>query len=753
MSTDQSKPPTDPTDAKPGILDHFPALRRLGKSAATREIPFIQQMEWTDCGAASLTMVLAYHGHHVALSEVREVIGVARDGVNAKAILDGAERYGLSGRGVKVTTAQLPLLPRASVLHWEFNHFVVFDRVTKTGVRIVDPATGPREVSLEDFAKSFTGVAIQLTPTERMIKVAAPTGRFGRYWRELMLEKKVFTRIIVMSLLLRLVGLVLPLLTGLIIDRVVPRADYSLLWVTVIAITGMVVFNTVCGIIRSYLLLHLRMSLDTRMTLSFLDHMVSLPFSFFQRRSTGDLMMRVQSNGTVREIVTSKSMSAIIDGVFVMVYAVIIFWVNPTMGIIAVSLSLTEAGVFAMARPAYHRLLAEDLDKQAKAQGYMVQLLGGMETLKCAGAERQAIERWSNLYTDELNVSIRRVRLSTFVDGIRHAIASLAPLLILTVGASAVMSGKISLGTMLAMNSLATSLFEPLSALVASALELQLVKGHMERIDDVLKTPQEQPDREAKAAPPVLRGNISIRNVSFRYSDQGPTVVDNVSIDIPAGSSVALVGPSGSGKTTLLGLLAGLHKPSAGDIAYDDTSLHSMDLRLMRQQIGIVPQHPYIFGASVRENISLTAPGASIDRVTGAATIACLHDDVADMPMGYDTVISDGGGSLSGGQRQRVAIARALLRNPSVMLLDEATSALDNSTEAKVIERLGRLRSTRVTVAHRLSTVRNADIILVMEKGKVVERGTHDELLRKHGLYAQLVHATSTPSPAAKSAA
>jgi ATP-binding cassette, subfamily B, bacterial len=727
----------------PPIVDKFPALARLGKTSSRRDIPFVQQMEWTDCGAASLAMVLAYHGHSASLAEIRDTISVSRDGVNAKAILDGAERYGLSGRGVKVTVEQLHLLPRASILHWEFSHFVVFDRCNKRGVRIIDPANGPREVSYQDFAASFTGVALQLTPTERLSKAPPPTGRFGRYTQELMREKSLVARVIVISLLLRLVGMGLPLITGMIIDRVVPRADYNLLWIMVFAMIGMTVFNTLCDIVRDHLLLHLRMSLDTRMTLNFLDHMVSLPFSFFQRRSSGDLMMRVESNGTVREIITSKTMSAIIDGVFVLFYAVIIFWVHPLLGVIAVGLSLTETSVFLFARPAYHRLLAEDLDKQAKAQGYMVQLLGGMETIKCAGAERQAIERWSNLYTDELNVSIRRVRLSSFIDGLRDTISSLAPFLILAAGASAVMTGELTLGSMLAMSALANSLFDPLSELIASALELQLVKGHMDRIDDVLKTPQEQPDRDSKQAPGVLRGNLSIKNVSFRYSAQGPVVVDKVSVDIPAGTSVALVGPSGSGKTTLLGLLAGLHRPSSGDIIYDDTPLHSMDLRLLRLQIGIVPQHPYIFGASMRENIALTAPEASLDRITAAATIACLHDDIAEMPMGYDTMIADGGASLSGGQRQRIAIARALLRSPAVMLLDEATSALDNATEARVIERLMRLRSTRVTVAHRLSTVRNADLILVMDHGQVVERGNHDQLLALGGLYATLIHASS----------
>jgi ABC-type bacteriocin/lantibiotic exporter with double-glycine peptidase domain len=454
--------------------------------------------------------------------------------------------------------------------------------------------------------------------------------------------------------------------------------------------------------------------------------------------------MRVDSNSTVREIVTSKSMSAVIDGLFVLLYAVVIFYVSPLLGVITIAMSAAEALVFLCARPTYHRLLAADLDKQSKAHSYMVQMLGGMETLKCAGAERLGVEKWSNLYTDQLNVTMRRARTTAYVDGLRGAIASLGPLLILTIGAINVMSGQMSLGMMLAMNSLATSLFGPLSQLVSSALELQLVKSHMDRIDDVLQTPLEQ-DRDLVHAPPRLRGHVSVKNLSFKYGDQAPLVVQDVSIEITPGMSVALVGPSGSGKSTLLNILAGLYKPIGGEVTYDGKSLHEMDVRAVRQQIGIVPQHPFIFGGTLRENVALTAPGAQLDRIIASCKVAGLSDDITEMPMGYDTVISDGGGSLSGGQRQRVAIARAVIRNPSLMLLDEATSALDNATEKRVIENLERLRCTRITVAHRLSTVRNADLIVVMDKGRIIEQGNHAHLLAAGGLYARLVAASQNP--------
>jgi ABC-type bacteriocin/lantibiotic exporter with double-glycine peptidase domain len=727
------------------VADGFPALKKLGFAVGKKSVPFVQQLEWTDCGAASLCMVMAYHGRETKLAEVRDAMGIGRDGVSAKAILDTAERYGLTGRGIKVDVSQIKLVKTATILHWEFNHFVVFDRVVPGGVRIVDPATGPRDVPWDQFGKAFTGVAIELVPTDRFAKIKREKGRLTRYVQELLSERGLAARIIVISLVLRLIALVLPLITGMVIDQVVPRADYDLLYVVLAAIGGMTAFNLIADIVRTHLLLHLRIALDTRMTLGFLDHMVSLPYQFFQRRSTGDLMMRVDSNGTVRETVTSKSMSAVLDGVFVMLYAVVIFYVSPLLGLITIAMSAAEAGVFLCARPTYQRLLAADLDKQAKTHSYMIQMLGGMETLKCAGAERLGVEKWSNLYTDELNVKMRRARVSAYVDGIRGAVAALGPLLILTIGATSVMSGKMSLGMMLAMNSLATSLFTPLSALVSSALDLQLVKGHMDRIDDVLQTPVEQ-DRDAVAAPPRLRGPVAVRNLSFKYGEQAPLVVQDVSLDIAPGMSVALVGPSGSGKSTLLNILAGLYKPITGEVHYDGRPLHDMDVRAVRQQIGIVPQHPFIFGGTLRENVTLTAPGAQLDRVTAACKVSCLHDDITEMPMGYDTVISDGGGSLSGGQRQRVAIARAVIRNPGLMLLDEATSALDNSTEKRVIENLERQRCTRITVAHRLSTVRNADLIVVMEKGRIVEQGNHHQLLAIGGLYARLVAASQNPT-------
>jgi len=720
-------------------VHRYPAFAKIGEVFRKRGIPFVQQMQWTDCGAACLVMTLAYHGKEVALKDVREEMGIARDGVSASDILRVAERYGMNGRGVRLDPEDMELVPRGTILHWEFSHFVVFDGVTKAGVRIVDPATGPRVVQWTAFSRSFTGIAVEMAPSKTFEK-AKPNGKspIRALFREVLGEKSEVRRVVALSVLMRLFGLATPLLTGLVVDRVVPRNDSSLLWVLVIGLSALVGFNAVSNMIRTHLVLRLRVKLDTRMTLGFLEHLMALPIQFFYRRSAGDLMMRVRSNATIREQVTSQTFAVVLDGVFGFLYLALIAWVSPLLGAVAVGLGVLNALMFFAAKGKNTNLMAAGLEAQAKSQHEMVQMLEGVETLKCAGAEQRAVQRWSGLYADEMNVSVQQGGLGATIDAFRGAVEGMAPVIILSLGAMQVLSGSLSLGTMLALNSLALGVFGPVSALLSSALQHQVLKSYLVRIADVTNTPREQDPNKVEVAH-ALRGRITASRLHFRFGPKAPLVVKDVSLEILPGSTVAFVGSSGSGKSTLAKLLVGMYSPQQGGVAYDGIPLSKLDVRSVRQQVGIVPQHPYLFAGTIRENISLASPDADLSRVEHVARLACIHADVAAMPLGYDTPVTAGGSSLSGGQRQRIAIARALLIGPSVLMMDEATAALDAVTEHNVVSNLGRVGCTRIVIAHRLSTIAHADLIVVMDQGKVVETGAHASLVALKGHYAALV--------------
>ena len=402
--------------------------------------------------------------------------------------------------------------------------------------------------------------------------------------------------------------------------------------------------------------------------------------------------------------------------------------------------------VFLLSKRRYRELMSQDLESQARAQAYLTQMLAGIETVKASGAECRAVERWSNLFVDELNVALQRGRLQALVDAVKHMLQSGSPLLVLSLGALLVLDGTMSLGTMLAVNALAVGFLMPLATLVESGLQFQLLGSYIERIDDVLSCEPEQ-NRPDVSMAPRLSGRIELCDVSFRYNAQGPLVLKDVSLRVEDGSSIAIVGKSGSGKSTLAALLLGLYPPSEGTICYDDHNLADLDWRSLRRQIGIVPQRPYIFSGSIRDNIALTDSEAPYERIVAAARAACIHDDIAALPMGYENLIADGGSSLSGGQNQRLALARALLHRPSILLLDEATSALDTKTERAVMENLCALRCTRIIIAHRLSTVVSADRIVVMDAGRIADVGTHEELLQRSRLYNGLIAAQVQLAP------
>jgi ABC-type bacteriocin/lantibiotic exporter with double-glycine peptidase domain len=740
-------PPADaprPAEEPQTAAELFPALEKLARARRGRKVPFVQQLEATDCGAACLTMVLGHLGRDVNLDEVREAAGGSgRDGVDAFAIVRAAEWYGLRTRGLALDVEQLRYLPPGSILHWEFNHFVVFERVSKKGFEIIDPGMGPRVLSLTRFGQSFTGIALVFETTDEFEPKRRGRGRLGWYIGQLAGQRELLTRVVVTSILLRVFALALPLVTAVIVDRIVPRGDRNLLVVVGVGLVGLLAFLVITTLVRSHLLLQLRTNLDTRLTLGFVDYLSRLPYDFFQRRSAGDLLMRVNNNATVRELLTSNTLSAMLDGVLVIGYAALILAIAPVTGAAVIGLGALQVAVLYVARHSYRELMARSLEAQARSQSYLVQMIHGMETLKAAAAESRAVERWSNLYVDELNVALDRGRLSARVDAAGSLLTAASPLVVLVIGAVQVTTGALSLGEMLAINALAIGLLQPLSTMVNSALQLQLLGGYMDRIDDVLRTPPEQSDRDLARAP-RLTGRISLQNVSFRYGDNLPFVVHNVSVDIRPGMTVAIVGRSGCGKSTLARIIAGLYRPTEGRVLFDGHDLVRLELKSLRRQIGVVFQAPSLFAGSIRAAISLSDPTASLETIAEAARLAAIDEDIRAMPMGYDTILSDGGASMSGGQRQRVALARAVVHKPALLILDEATSALDSETERRVTHNLSELRCTRIILAHRLSTIVDADLILVMDGGEVVETGTHHELLSRSEHYARLVAAQVT---------
>jgi ATP-binding cassette subfamily B protein len=715
--------------------DARPSRFRRGRET----IPFYQQTTRADCGAACMTMVLASYGKEVPMREVRDVMGAARDGADASQMLAAADWYGLRTRAVRVPEIEnLDCLPSRSILHWQFHHFVVLDRTTDDGAWVVDPAVGRRLVTWSELRTAFTGIAITLEPAAGFTSAERRRSGLGRYLRQLLRESSTLGRVLGTSVLLQALALALPFLTGMVVDRVVPRSDVGLLTALAVGLAGVAAFHFIATLARARLLVRLRVQLDSRMTLDFLDHLVDLPYSFFQARSAGDLMERLNSNATVREILTSGALSGALDGMLVSLYLIIVLVVHPMLGVIVLALGALRVLLFLALRRRHQELTSRSLQVEAASRSYQVEMLAGIETLKSLGAERRAVEHWSNLFADELNVALQRGRLNATFDSVLAALTTASPFVILIYGALEVVRGDLSLGTMLAVSALAAGFFAPLSALVSTALQMQMLGSYFERIDDVLDAPPEQP-RGTSLARPRLAGRITLDRVSFRYNAAAPLVVNDVSLDIAAGSFVALVGPSGAGKSTLAHLLVGLYRPTTGRILYDGFDLAGLDLRAVRGQLGIVNQQPYLFGGSIAGNLSLADPSLPRNRLIEAARLAQIHDDIMEMPLGYDTLLGDGGFSVSGGQYQRLALARALVHRPAILLLDEATSSLDTATERRIQDHLAALRCTRIVIAHRLSTVRAADVILVMDQGAVVERGSHDELMGHRGRYEELV--------------
>jgi ATP-binding cassette, subfamily B, bacterial len=635
-------------------------------------------------------------------------------------------------------------VPLPAIVHWNFEHFVVIERWTPRQVEIVDPANGRCRLTSAEFEAAFTGIVLTFEPgTQFKPRAAKVPLRWHDYLSQYLRQNPgLWAQILATSLLLQGLGLALPILTKLLVDQVLPLHITSVMPILAIGIGMLLLTQGVTGYLRAALLIYLQARLDARMMLGFFEHLLTLPFRFFEQRTTGDLLMRLSSNTIIRETLTSQTLSMILDGVFVLGYLLVLLLQAPLFGSLVLLLGLLQLGVVWGTTRRVHDLTQRDLWAQADSQSYLVEALNGIQTLKACGAEDRAFDYWSNLFFKQLNVSLQRDHLAAIVDTAMLSLRTFSPLVLLWVGTQFVLSGRMSLGTMLALNAIAAAFLMPLSSLVSNAQRLQWVGAHLERLSDVWAAEPEQESQAGQMAPP-LSGQIELKQVSFRYDPQAPLVLHQISLSIQPGQKIALVGRSGSGKSTLAKLLLGLYLPTAGEICYDGVSLSTLNRRSLRSQFGVVLQEPFLFSGSIRHNIAVNNPNLPLDQVQKAAQLAVLHDEIMQLPMGYETRVAESGTGLSGGQRQRLAIARALAHRPAILLLDEATSHLDGVTESEVDQNLSQLTCTRIVIAHRLSTVRNADLILVVEQGAIVEQGTHDQLLAKHGHYAALVQSST----------
>ncbi|MEV4518255.1 peptidase domain-containing ABC transporter [Dactylosporangium sp. NPDC049525] len=702
-----------------------------------RRLRELRQVKAADCGAACLAMVLTHHGRPATVRQVTADLGVSRDGLSAHALVAAAERYGLRARAFSLPPEGLAAVPTPAVLYWNFNHFVLLERWGPRRVRLLDPVSGRRRLGPDEFAAGFTGVVIGFEP--------CPDFRPGRApeppaWRRRFLTaalrnyRPVLAQVLLASLLLQLLGLAVPALSAVLVDRLLPTGATGLLAPLGIAVAVAVAAQAVLGFLRTGLLLTLRTRADHDVTGGVVRHLFALPFRFFADRGTGELVMRTHSVTALREILSGHVLATLLDAPLALGYLGLVLWRDPVFGGCLAALGCVQLVLLLCTRRRVAELAERELYASGKAQAQLIEALGGIETLKAAGAEERAVQRWSHLQAAQLNAGLRHGLLRGGLETALGALQYLAPAALLLVGAHRVLHGDLSLGTMLALGALATAALAPLSSIVDNLQQLQQTGAHLARLDDIMA---EEPETTTAQAVPVLDGRVEVRDLGFRFDPRAPWVLRGVTFSVEPGQKVAFVGRSGSGKSTLARLLLGLYHPTEGQVRHGGHDAATIDPHALRRQFGVVTQDPALFTGTVRENIGLTDPDAPLSRIAAAAATAAVHEEIMAMPMGYDTVLVDGGG-VSGGQRQRIALARALLGEPRLLLLDEATSHLDPATEAVVEERLAALPQTRIVIAHRLSTVRDADVIYVLHEGRIVEHGGHAELLARGGHYADL---------------
>lgn len=712
-----------------------------------KKVPTVLQMEAVECGAASLSMIFAFYKKYLPLEKLRVDCGVTRDGVKASNILKAARRYGFTARGFRKEPEDLKQVILPAIIHWNFNHFVVLEGFEKGKVYINDPGSGPRVISEEEFDLSFTGVVLTFEPGPDFFPSGKKNSFLDSLKNWLTGSRTAIIYLVLIGLLMVIPGLITPAFSKIFIDDVLlgGKKDWlkPLLW----TMGAVVILQAVLTGLQQHYLLKMETKIAITNAGKFFWHIFRLPVEFFQQRSVGDISSRMQSNDLVAAFLSRELAETAIGFLTIIFYFLVMLQYSVTLALVSLSAALLSIAYLVYSSNKIETMNKKLLQDQGKVLGFSISGLYIIETLKASGSESDFFAKWSGYHAKEINAQQNLGKTTQVLIQLPEFLSQFADVIVLFVGGLIIISGNLTIGSLIAFQGLLGSFMNPVNSLTQMGMKMKQVQGDINRLEDVFKyNIDENVDREVEVeseedAYKKLEGFIDIRDLSFGYNPWDPPLIENFNLTLKPGSRVALVGGSGSGKSTVARLISGINKPWSGEILFDGKRREDLPRSVIINSMAVVDQDITMFDGTIKENLTMWDSTISEFNIIRAAKDACIHDDIAIRDKGYDHKVSEGGANFSGGQRQRLEIARALAVNPSVLILDEATSALDVHTEKLVDENIRRRGCTCVIVAHRLSTIRDCDEIIVMERGKIVQRGTHDELKNVEGLYAQLISA------------
>jgi HlyB family type I secretion system ABC transporter len=740
--TPKQRSPAPSTKATPQKFFPSPILQgRHWWQRFTHRYPFVKQQSRADCGIACLIMVSRYWGKQLSTNHLRELAGVSRSGSTLRGLIQAAEGIGFAARPVKGTLQGLAQQPLPAILHWKGNHYVVVYAVNRKQVFIADPALGRRTLTYAELEAGWAGYTLLLRPTKLFQQNATAKQDLWHFVELVKPYKAVLLEVLLASLLLQLIGLGTPLLTQILLDRVIIERSISTFTAAASGVLIFSMFSILMSSLRRYLLFHTANRIDLSLAVGFIAHALRLPQQYFDARYVGDITSRVSENRTIRRFLSSEALLTSIDLMMVVIYFVLMFWYSWQLGMLALTLVPVLTFVTLVATPFLRRISREIFQTKTQQESYLIEALTGITTVKALGIERLVRWRWEDLFGAYIQTNLSGQIIRERLHVVTSLLKTIGMQLLFLGGIWLVIQGQLSIGQLIAFNMLLGNVFSPFERMIGLWDDFQEVLIAVERLNDVLDAQPEEASGATLPALPQIRGHIRFEQVTFRYNpDSDRNILENLNFEVLPGQSVAIVGRSGSGKTTLAKLLLGLYPVTQGRILIDGYDVSAVSKHSVRHQMGVVDQNTFLFGGTIRENIGVAYPNATIEQIQAVARLAGADEFIQDLPLKYETPIGEGGGLLSGGQRQRLAIARALLGNPRLLILDEATSNLDTESERMIQTHLKTIlkHRTALIIAHRLSTVREADLILVLDRGILVERGTHHELMGQRGTYFYL---------------